>query len=54
MKELHLICNAHLDPVWQWDWNEGATAALTFGKYEVKTLLYKGGRLQAQDFMLFL
>ena len=28
MKELHLICNAHLDPVWQWDWNEGATAAL--------------------------
>ena len=28
MTELHLICNAHLDPVWQWDWNEGATAAL--------------------------
>ena len=28
MKELHLICNAHIDPVWQWDWNEGATAAL--------------------------
>ena len=28
MKELHLICNAHLDPVWQWDWNEGATAAV--------------------------
>lgn len=28
MKELHLICNAHLDHVWQWDWNEGATAAL--------------------------
>ena len=28
MKELHLICNAHLDPVWQWDWNEGASAAL--------------------------
>ena len=28
MKELHLICNAHLDPVWQWDWNEGLTAAL--------------------------
>ena len=28
MKELHLICNAHLDPVWQWDWNEGVTAAL--------------------------
>lgn len=28
MKELHLICNAHLDPVWQWDWNEGAASAL--------------------------
>ena len=28
MKQLHLICNAHLDPVWQWDWNEGASAAL--------------------------
>ena len=28
MKELHLICNAHLDPVWQWDWNEGTTGAL--------------------------
>ena len=28
MKELHLVCNAHLDPVWHWDWNEGATAAL--------------------------
>ena len=28
MKELHLICNAHLDPVWQWDWNEGISAAL--------------------------
>ena len=28
MKELHLICNAHLDPVWQWDWNEGMTAAI--------------------------
>lgn len=23
MKELHLICNAHIDPVWQWDWEEG-------------------------------
>ena len=28
MKKLHLICNAHLDPVWQWDWDEGAAAAL--------------------------
>ncbi len=28
MKKLHLICNAHLDPVWMWDWHEGAAAAL--------------------------
>ena len=28
MKKLHLICNSHLDPVWQWDWDEGAAAAL--------------------------
>ena len=28
MKTLHLVCNSHLDPVWQWDWNEGASAAL--------------------------
>ena len=24
-KILHLICNSHIDPVWQWDWDEGAT-----------------------------
>ncbi len=25
---VHLICNAHLDPVWQWRWEEGASEAL--------------------------
>ncbi len=25
---LHLICTAHLDPVWQWRWEEGAAEAL--------------------------
>ena len=29
MKKLHLICNAHLDPVWQWDWEEGIGAAIS-------------------------
>ncbi|MBQ7163915.1 MAG: alpha-mannosidase, partial [Clostridia bacterium] len=29
MKKLHLICNAHIDPVWQWEWEEGAAAALS-------------------------
>ncbi|MBN1854240.1 MAG: alpha-mannosidase [Pirellulales bacterium] len=26
---LHLICNAHLDPVWQWRWEEGCSEALS-------------------------
>ncbi len=29
MKQVHLICNAHLDPIWQWEWEEGAAAALS-------------------------
>lgn len=28
-KILHLICNSHIDPVWQWDWDEGASMALS-------------------------
>lgn len=26
---VHLICNAHLDPVWQWRWEEGASEAVS-------------------------
>ncbi|THF84104.1 glycoside hydrolase family 38 N-terminal domain-containing protein [Cohnella fermenti] len=29
MRKLHLISNAHLDPVWQWEWEEGAAAAVS-------------------------
>ena len=29
MKRMHLICNAHIDPMWQWEWNEGAGAVLS-------------------------
>lgn len=29
MKTMYLICNAHLDPVWLWDWEEGAAAAIS-------------------------
>lgn len=29
MNKLHLICNAHIDPVWQWEWEEGAAAAVS-------------------------
>ena len=28
-KKIHLICNAHIDPIWQWEWEEGASAALS-------------------------
>lgn len=28
MKKLHLICNAHLDPIWQWTWDEGLSAVI--------------------------
>jgi alpha-mannosidase len=29
MTKLHLICNAHIDPVWLWDWEEGAASAIS-------------------------
>ena len=29
MKKIHLVCNAHLDPVWLWPWNEGAAEAIS-------------------------
>ncbi|MEW6071537.1 MAG: glycoside hydrolase family 38 C-terminal domain-containing protein [Planctomycetota bacterium] len=25
---IHLVCNAHIDPVWLWEWEEGAAVAL--------------------------
>ncbi len=27
-KRIHLVCNAHLDPEWLWEWEEGAAAML--------------------------
>lgn len=29
MKKLHLLCNAHLDPVWLWQWKEGLAEAIS-------------------------
>ena len=29
MKRLYLLCNAHLDPVWLWEWQEGAAEAIS-------------------------
>lgn len=28
-KKVFLVCNAHLDPVWQWEWEEGAAEAIS-------------------------
>lgn len=28
-QRIHLICNAHLDPVWLWEWEEGAAEAIS-------------------------
>ena len=28
-KKIHLICNAHLDPVWLWEWEEGVAEAVS-------------------------
>ena len=35
-KKIHLICNAHIDPIWQWDWQEGVSAALSTFRSAVK------------------
>jgi len=29
MKKLFMVCNAHIDPVWQWEWEEGVGAVLS-------------------------
>ena len=29
MKKLHLICNSHIDTIWQWEWAEGMSATLS-------------------------
>lgn len=28
-KTVHLVCNAHLDPVWQWTWEDGLAEAVS-------------------------
>lgn len=29
MKRMYLLCNAHIDPMWQWEWTEGVGAAIS-------------------------
>lgn len=35
---VHLICSAHLDPVWQWRWEEGAAEAMATFRNAVEIL----------------
>lgn len=28
MKKIHLICTSHIDPIWQWTWDEGISSAI--------------------------
>ncbi|BCK01270.1 glycoside hydrolase family 38 N-terminal domain-containing protein [Anaerocolumna chitinilytica] len=43
MKNIHLIANAHLDPVWLWRWQEGCSEALsTFRTAEELTREFEG------------
>lgn len=43
MKNIHLIANAHLDPVWLWRWQEGCSEALsTFKTVEEMTGDFEG------------
>ena len=28
-RTIHLVCNSHIDPVWLWEWEEGAAEALS-------------------------
>ena len=35
---VHLICNAHLDPVWQWRWTEGCSEAIATFRNAVEIL----------------
>ena len=36
--KIHLICNAHLDPVWQWQWEEGYAEAISTFRTAVQLL----------------
>lgn len=35
---LHLVCNAHIDPVWIWDWQDGCLNALSTFRHAVDFL----------------
>ena len=38
--KIHLLCNAHLDPVWLWQWKEGAAEAVSTFRVAVNSVSY--------------
>jgi len=38
MKKVYLVCNAHIDPAWQWDWDEGVSAGVATFNSAVRLL----------------
>ena len=36
MTTIYLICNSHIDPIWQWNWEEGVGAAIATFRSVVK------------------
>jgi alpha-mannosidase len=42
MNKIHLICNAHIDPVWLWEWEEGAAEAVSTFRTAVELCFESG------------
>ena len=54
MRKIHLICNAHLDPVWLWRWEEGCCEALsTFRVAENFTDKFRGFTFNHNEAILY-
>ena len=45
MRRVHLICNAHIDPIWQWTWDEGISAVIATFKSAADESMEKGTTL---------
>ena len=51
---LHLLCNAHLDPCWMWEWEEGAAAAMaTFRQAAIFCEEYDGFVFNHNEVILY-
>ena len=42
MKTIHLVCNAHLDPIWLWEKDEGIAEAISTFRRQMPTLKKSG------------